>query len=64
MMKWLWHLHREWKARAKMAQEDAERSRRELEQARRQVIKPLAEWRKQNHFAQLIKDSLLTGDRQ
>ena len=62
-MKWLWYLHREWKARAKVAEEDAERSRRELEQTRRQVVKPLAEWRKHNHFAQLIQDSLLTGDR-
>ena len=60
-MKWLWHLHRDWKRRAEEAKAEAEQSRRELERARRQVTRPLAQWREQNHFAQLIQDSLLKG---
>lgn len=62
-MKWAWRLHREWKERARRARGEVECSRRELEHTREHVVMPLAEWRKHNHFAQLIQDSLLTGDR-
>lgn len=60
-MKWLWLLHRKWKAQAEDAQEEVERSRKNLERTRAQVVTPMSEWRKQNHFAQLIHDSLLNG---
>jgi len=63
-MKWLWHLHREWAKRAQEARDEVEKSRANLERSREQVVTPLSEWRKQNHFAQLIHDSLLSGGRQ
>ena len=58
-MKWLWHLHREWKDRVRKAEAEVERSRRDLTHTREQVVTPLSEWRKHNHFARLIYDSLL-----
>jgi len=61
-MKWLWHLHRDWNKRARQAREEVERSRRNLERSREQVVTPLTEWRKNNHFAALIRDSLNGGD--
>lgn len=60
-MKWFWHLHREWTKRAEEARDEVEQSREDLERSREQIVRPLAEWRKQNHFAQLIHDSLLDG---
>ncbi len=60
-MKWLWHLHRDWKKRAEDARAEVSRSRRNLEYTRAQVLRPLAEWRRKNHFGQLIQDSLLEG---
>lgn len=59
-MKWLWLLHREWKRQADEAQEEVDRSRKNLERTRKQAV-TLAEWREQNHFARLIHDSLLSG---
>ena len=61
-MKWLWRLHREWKKRAEEAEAEAQRSREELERTRKQVVTPLAQWRQQNHFASLIRDSLVKGE--
>jgi hypothetical protein len=61
-MKWLWRLHREWKNRAEAAEAEVERSQKELERTRKQVITPLAKWRDHNHFAQLIHDSLINGE--
>lgn len=57
-MKWLWHLHQEWSKRAREAQDEVKRSRKNLERSREQIVQPLSEWRKQNHFAKLIHDSL------
>ena len=60
-MRWPWRLNREWAQRAERAEAEAEHSRRELERAREQVLTPLARWRQQNHFAELIRASLLEG---
>jgi len=60
-MRWPWHLHREWDERAKTARAEAEKSRRALEEAREQVVAPARSLRDRNHFAQIIRDSLLEG---
>lgn len=59
-MKWLWLLHREWTRRAEEAQEEVDRSEKNLRRTREQAV-TLAQWREQNHFARLIHDSLSNG---
>lgn len=59
-MKWLWHLHKEWDKRVKDAHAEVEQSRRDLEEDRIRGLR-LAQWREQNHFAELIRDTLLAG---
>jgi hypothetical protein len=60
-MRWPWHLHREWDERAKQARAEAEQSRRSLEEDRERVVAPSRSLRDRNHFAQIIRDSLLEG---
>jgi hypothetical protein len=60
-MRWPWRLHREWARRAEQARAEAEKSRRALEETRQDVIAPAESIRERNHFASLIRDSLLEG---
>jgi len=60
-MRWPWRLHREWGRRAAQARAEAEQSRRALEEAREKVVGPAATLRSRNHFADVIRDSLLEG---
>jgi hypothetical protein len=43
------------------AQREVELSRRRLADAHEHVVKPLREYADRNHFADLIRDSLLEG---
>lgn len=60
-MRWPWHLHREWGRRADDARAEADKSRRSLQEAREKIIAPAKALRDRNHFAQIIRDSLLEG---
>jgi hypothetical protein len=60
-MRWPWRLHREWGERAERARAEADRSRRSLEEARAKLVAPMASLADRNHFAQIIRDSLLEG---
>lgn len=53
--------HRELAARVTDARARAEQARRDLEDTRASVVEPLAAWRDRNHFADLIRASLLEG---
>ena len=56
-MRWFWRLSREWRQREEKARQEAERSRRNLEETRIQAA-PLKGYRDVNHFAIIIRDSL------
>lgn len=43
------------------ARAEAEKSRQSLERDREHVVTPLARWRDRNHFADLIRASLIEG---
>ena len=43
------------------ARAEAEKSRQALERDREHVVIPLARWRDRNHFADLIRASLIEG---
>lgn len=60
-MRWPWRLHREWDERAEQARAEAEKSRKALEETREQIVGPARSLRDRNHFAQVIRDSLLEG---
>lgn len=50
--------------RVQAARAEAEQSRAALAETREKVIVPLAEYRQRNHFADLIRESLMDGDGQ
>jgi hypothetical protein len=47
--------------RVRTAREDVENSRRELERTREEIITPMARFRERNHFADLIRATLING---
>ena len=47
--------------RVKAARAEAEKSRASLEETRERVINPSTRLRERNHFAAIIRDSLLEG---
>lgn len=60
-MRWPWRLHREWGKRVAQARAEAEQSRTDLKLTREQVVVPLSEWRKHNHFSDILRASLREG---
>ena len=60
-MRWPWRLHREWGERAEAARAEAEKSREALARTRAEVVAPREALRTRNHFADLIRASLLEG---
>jgi hypothetical protein len=60
-MRWPWHLRRELDERASEARAEAEKSRRALAETREKIIGPAASLRDRNHFAEVIRASLLEG---
>jgi hypothetical protein len=61
MFRFPWQRHRELEARVLSAREEAEKSRRELERTREEIIRPLIAAGNRNHFADMIRASLFDG---
>ena len=59
--RWPWNLHREWAKRAEDAHAEVQKSQDDLEKARREVMTPAREIRDRNHFAEIIRASLIEG---
>lgn len=60
-MRWPWHMRRNLNKRVAEARAEAEKSQQAYEETKQNVITPLQRNLKRNHFAELIRESLLSN---